>query len=776
MKRSINIVLLLCLLLTGTVMAQERDRRTDLNVSCYTNFCVSSTGTLWLSTACGMIYTADGIHSTWRTLTNTDENRLIHASHFECMAAFGNSTVLAAGFLHGRKDYDFVYRTTSGGVWWDTVVIDPHLNWVHACCYRPDGRVWLGSASGRSNGVLAYSVDSGRTFQVLRTEFDGTTGIHTLHMFDADSGYMGGYYNNLFSTADNWRTVHRIPTPMDQKLVVEHNYMDTWINRIRQWGDYLIVTESKKTFYTSLKDKIEWRKPPVDLNSYEVDNQTGSLWAVSDGGLLVRLTDWNSVNRYDVRVNSIFGIVDGNVYCESSAGVLRVSPDGKVDTCGFYTTEHPIEEPEITLKHGQHLWGTDGSSVFILDDKGWYRVAQPLDISKLNSHPDRYDCIVILRDDGKNYTVDTAGAVEPYVIKQPLGPFVKSGLKKVEITTYAGGCFHFIPQTLRYSCQGNMLTESYNDVEKQKHLKRQLPVSDVEQALLRLGERYSIFPTPQDFGLEDTTVDLHAVYQKDDYWCTSRLGYRLTFINNAGDTLFIYGSVDDGNDIGGNTRFPWLLPMQVKASNADFISYQPCLWQTLRTLMPDTMLLADQLDNSTLHQRFTLQSGDLLFFTGVIGDMDKAITESTGVYTHVAMVERDSSERVWIIDASPYRGVRRTLLSEYYRHYYDLYRFIVPFDTAAVIARVHTFLGQPYDDCFLPDNGKMYCSELIYECFLDTNGNHLFKAKPMNWRDAKGKLPKYWKKHFQKLGMKAPEGVLGTNPTDLSRSPLLRKL
>ena len=46
----------------------------------------------------------------------------------------------------------------------------------------------------------------------------------------------------------------------------------------------------------------------------------------------------------------------------------------------------------------------------------------------------------------------------------------------------------------------------------------------------------------------------------------------------------------------------------------------------------------------------------------------------------------------------------------------------------------------------------------------------------MNWRDAEGQLPKYWKEHFRKLGMKVPEGVPGTNPTDLSRSPLLRKL
>ena len=46
----------------------------------------------------------------------------------------------------------------------------------------------------------------------------------------------------------------------------------------------------------------------------------------------------------------------------------------------------------------------------------------------------------------------------------------------------------------------------------------------------------------------------------------------------------------------------------------------------------------------------------------------------------------------------------------------------------------------------------------------------------MNWRNADGKLPKYWKNHFKKLKMPVTEGVMGTNPTELSRSPMLRKL
>ncbi|MCR4680245.1 MAG: hypothetical protein K5636_01360 [Bacteroidales bacterium] len=52
----------------------------------------------------------------------------------------------------------------------------------------------------------------------------------------------------------------------------------------------------------------------------------------------------------------------------------------------------------------------------------------------------------------------------------------------------------------------------------------------------------------------------------------------------------------------------------------------------------------------------------------------------------------------------------------------------------------------------------------------------IFPSKPINWRDAEGNLPEYWIKHFEELGLSVPEGIPGTNPTDMSRSPLLKRL
>lgn len=166
-----------------------------------------------------------------------------------------------------------------------------------------------------------------------------------------------------------------------------------------------------------------------------------------------------------------------------------------------------------------------------------------------------------------------------------------------------------------------------------------------------------------------------------------------------------------------------------------------------------------------------IRTGDLLFVSDTSG-MGLAVKESTGHYTHVAIVER-VGDSLFIIDATQRRGVSRRPIEKTFanRMPVDIYRLTIAFDTAAVIKRAHALLGRPYDNAFLPDNDAYYCSELIQAVF-DT----LFPSAPMNWRDKEGNMPEYWKKHFKKLGMPVPEGVPGTNPTDLSQSPLLQKL
>lgn len=94
-------------------------------------------------------------------------------------------------------------------------------------------------------------------------------------------------------------------------------------------------------------------------------------------------------------------------------------------------------------------------------------------------------------------------------------------------------------------------------------------------------------------------------------------------------------------------------------------------------------------------------------------------------------------------------------------------------DNKEGMADAKTYLGQPYDLYFLPENNMLYCSELVYLSYV-RNGKPLFCAAPMNLKNAQGEYPKYWQDLFARLGQPVPQGELGTNPQDMSRSRRLR--
>ena len=794
--KQIFLFLTLIIVLLQMGWAQQRDRRADLKVACGYHIDISSTGRLWLADRCGHIWTADSIGATWRTAFCPADEDYYSGKTFERVAAFGSQTAVAAGYL---QPGGFVYRTEDGGHHWDTLSVDPNLVWVHGFCYHPDGKLWIASASGRDFESLSYSEDEGRTFIRLKPTFvnpmNREDGIEELYMTNATTGFAGTYDNGLYYTEDNWRTAKQIETPLDQQLLVKNKYQDKEINRIRPWKQWLIVTESGTEAYTELNAEPHWQSLPLPVAFYEVDNTLDKLWVITQNGQLVLMEDmehWQVVKDSCKYVFGICGTVDGQVYLRTSDGVVRVAPDGRADTCGFFTTERTLDEDFDavlekyaeygvgakkvlpTIVHGRRFWRTDGNSIYLQDAEGWYRIAKPLSIQKMMPDYDRDDRVVILCNNEKNYSVDTFGHVEPYIYQHPTASFVQSGLETVIINTYKGGCSHHINQMVSYARKGNLLIEEKNTVEDNPHTARCFDADSIEQALLRLGECYAQFPSPKDFGLREGDVNLKEVFRTNG-WCTNHSGYLVAFINRNGDTLTMKGS----SDAECGNYFPWLLPMNINWRKAAFVSYQPVLWKALRPMMPGNMMLREHLDGF-----YVLRPGDLLFFRDTEG-MGAAVKESTGQYTHVALVE-SVGDTTWIIDATPAHGVSRRP----YRHSYtdkqsspDIFRpEAATYDMDSVLSRARSYIGQPYDNAFQPDNGALYCSELIYECFLEDynyepgSDRHLFKASPMNWRDADGNLPKYWVKHFKKLKMPVPEGVMGTNPTDLSRSPLLRKL
>lgn len=182
-----------------------------------------------------------------------------------------------------------------------------------------------------------------------------------------------------------------------------------------------------------------------------------------------------------------------------------------------------------------------------------------------------------------------------------------------------------------------------------------------------------------------------------------------------------------------------------------------------------------------------LQTGDLLFQCGT-GAMTEAITDATSRserlnFTHVGIViHGDRCDSV--LEATSDGGVHMTALSEFLdksamldgRPMVAAMRMHDTTGIAASVERARKVLGAPYDYAFRPDNGRFYCSELVYDHYLRPDGTHCFTARPMNFRAPDGTMPRYWQELFERLGEPIPEGLPGTNPNDLSQEKNLYEI
>lgn len=175
------------------------------------------------------------------------------------------------------------------------------------------------------------------------------------------------------------------------------------------------------------------------------------------------------------------------------------------------------------------------------------------------------------------------------------------------------------------------------------------------------------------------------------------------------------------------------------------------------------------------------RTGDLLFQTEGSGDFSQAISSSTRnadslSFVHVAILIVGGDGELNVIEASAEKGVRIVSMKEFLetsptvngRPGVVVKRLKTRFNANETVARAMEHLGEPYDWWYMPDNGKMYCSELVYEAFLAENGEHIFRAAPMNFRNPDGSMPKFWEELYQELGVPVPEGLPGTNPNDMS--------
>lgn len=195
-----------------------------------------------------------------------------------------------------------------------------------------------------------------------------------------------------------------------------------------------------------------------------------------------------------------------------------------------------------------------------------------------------------------------------------------------------------------------------------------------------------------------------------------------------------------------------------------------------------------------------LRNADLVFVLSGDTYMDDAISEATasddgrGDFCHVAIIGRQD-DSLFVVEALPLRGVISRSYSDFVAENGDSLLRFRRLDSAVTreiaqrqgvsedlllwgfVQRALSRLGEGYDYVYMPDNGLCYCSELVYDSYIDTAPSpgdcHLFSSAPMNFLSPDGTLPDFWKELFELMQCPVPQGVMGTNPNDMFRSPLL---
>ena len=186
---------------------------------------------------------------------------------------------------------------------------------------------------------------------------------------------------------------------------------------------------------------------------------------------------------------------------------------------------------------------------------------------------------------------------------------------------------------------------------------------------------------------------------------------------------------------------------------------------------------------------FDLKAGDLLFQDGDCGSFCEAIEKVTmGVngarLSHVGMVVPMGTNALAIIEAVE-KGVKITPTGEFFNRSAEGTK-----ESKVLVGRLseekqslipqaiqfaQSKLGTAYDSSFNMLNESYYCSELLYDAFMDANeGQPLFELQKMTFKDPEtNETFPAWADYFKELGIAIPEDEPGLNPGGMSRAPFV---
>ena len=192
--------------------------------------------------------------------------------------------------------------------------------------------------------------------------------------------------------------------------------------------------------------------------------------------------------------------------------------------------------------------------------------------------------------------------------------------------------------------------------------------------------------------------------------------------------------------------------------------------------------------NSTAQkiQYTSLKAGDIIFQNLDCGPTCDAIEAVTTSYkkmsfSHIGLIVKQN-DSLKVIEAIGSK-VQYTDLYKFMSRTKNAHAIARPkankkFDLQKALAFANAQIGVPYDDEFIYNNNKYYCSELIYDAFMNGNNNKpFFVLEPMTFKPlGSDTYFQVWTDYYAKLKMPVPEGEPGINPGGISRSKRIRYL
>ena len=175
-----------------------------------------------------------------------------------------------------------------------------------------------------------------------------------------------------------------------------------------------------------------------------------------------------------------------------------------------------------------------------------------------------------------------------------------------------------------------------------------------------------------------------------------------------------------------------------------------------------------------------LKTGDFIFQDmdcGPLCDAIEAVTEGYkgNDFSHMGLVYK-KNDTIYIIEAAGTK-VRLNTLEKFSKNTSKpMYIGRVKKKYTQLIPEAISFsleqIGVPYDDDYVYDNGKYYCSELIYDSFKKANKDKpFFQLFPMTYKEpGTNEFFPAWVEYYKQIGSEIPEGKPGCNPGGMSTS------